>query len=109
MQPHFKYLSHLWTSLLLSLSHLAELNRLKEQLDEYVSEEIKENFRKLLKITEVRRKVVKKDLLTTFDELMERTNKAHPVMTSLQNVVRTISPKKYCRFIVFNEKCLCRR
>uniref|UniRef100_A0A034VS97 Cilia- and flagella-associated protein 206 n=2 Tax=Bactrocera dorsalis TaxID=27457 RepID=A0A034VS97_BACDO len=92
--PHFKYLSHLWTSLLLSLSHLAELNRLKEQLDEYVSEEIKENFRKLLKITEVRRKVVKKELLTTFGELMERTNKAHPVMTSLQKV--TLNFQNYC-------------
>lgn len=93
LQPHFKYLSQLWTSLLLSLSHLAELNRLKELLDEYVSEEIKENFRKLLKITEVRRKVVKKELLTTFAELMERTNKAHPVMTSLQKMVRIFLPK----------------
>ncbi|XP_011186321.2 uncharacterized protein LOC105214533 [Zeugodacus cucurbitae] len=96
--PHFKYLSQLWTSLMLSLSHLAELNRLKELLDEYVSEEIKENFCKLLKITEVRRKVVKNELLQTFGELVERTNKAHPVMTSLQKV--TVNFQDYCALTI---------
>lgn len=57
-------------------------------LDECLTNEVKANFRKLLKITEVRRKVIQKEILPTFDELMERTNKIHPVMTSLQNVVR---------------------
>ncbi|XP_004522626.1 uncharacterized protein LOC101463455 [Ceratitis capitata] len=96
--PHFKYLSELWTSLLLTLSHLAELNRLKDMLDACLTNEVKANFRKLLKITEVRRKVIQKEILPTFDELIERTNKIHPVMTSLQNVEGNF--QNYCALTI---------
>ncbi|XP_054737563.1 cilia- and flagella-associated protein 206 [Anastrepha obliqua] len=84
--PHFKYLTELWTSLQLSLSYLVELNKLKDLLEESLTKEVKANFLKLLEITEVRRQVIKKTIKPTFDELMERTNKSHPAMTSLQNV-----------------------
>ncbi|XP_017470557.1 PREDICTED: UPF0704 protein C6orf165 homolog [Rhagoletis zephyria] len=96
--PHFKYLTELWTSLQLSLSHLAELNKLKDLLDECLTEEVKANFLHLLELTEVRRQIIKKAIVPTFDELMERTNKANPAMTSLQNV--TDNFQNYCALTI---------
>ncbi|XP_067631110.1 cilia- and flagella-associated protein 206 [Eurosta solidaginis] len=96
--PHFKYLTELWTSLQLTLNHLAELNKLKDSLDECLTEEVKANFLQLLKLTEVRRKVIKEPALPTFAELVERTNKNHPALASLQNVTGNF--KNYCALTI---------
>ncbi|KAL9917744.1 cilia- and flagella-associated protein 206 isoform 1-T2 [Glossina fuscipes fuscipes] len=73
--PHFVYLSELWTTLELHLAHIAEIIKIKDHLDELVSENLERNYIENLEATIRDSKNIKYPIEPTFSELMELTNK----------------------------------
>uniref|UniRef100_A0A1B0BKV7 Uncharacterized protein n=1 Tax=Glossina palpalis gambiensis TaxID=67801 RepID=A0A1B0BKV7_9MUSC len=74
-KPHFAYLSELWTTLELHLAHIAEIIKIKDHLDELVSENLERNYIENLEATIRGSKSIKFPIEPTFSELMELTNK----------------------------------
>ncbi|XP_065367319.1 cilia- and flagella-associated protein 206 [Calliphora vicina] len=69
--PHFVYLSEIWTSLVLYLNHLVEINKIKDQLDDVLEEKLENKFNLLLEELGDSSKHLQHPLNHTFHELLK--------------------------------------
>uniref|UniRef100_A0A1A9WWF8 Cilia- and flagella-associated protein 206 n=1 Tax=Glossina brevipalpis TaxID=37001 RepID=A0A1A9WWF8_9MUSC len=74
--PHFVYLSELWTTLVLYLSHITEIIKIKDHLDELVNENLERIYIENVELIIKDRKKIKHPIEPTFTELIESTNKS---------------------------------
>lgn len=80
----------MWTSLLLYLNHLVELNKIKDYIDDFVNEKIENKFNQLLEELTTEDKYLKFPIVYTFHELMTLKCKQE----SQIDILKVVSMKK---------------
>ena len=80
----------MWTSLLLYLNHLVELNKIKDYIDDFVNEQIENKFNQLLEEFTTEDKYLRLPIVYTFHELMSLESKQENQI----DILKVVSIKK---------------